>query len=256
MSLSIQRMSIGYGKKTIISDIKLPAIQPGSLVAVLGANAIGKSTLLKSMAGLLKFEGDATFDGQPLMSMSPHQRMNDIGYLPQTLPQATSLVAYELVYCACRASRSGLNADARNARIEQVFKRLGIHNLALKKMNEMSGGQRQMVGLAQVLVRQPKLLLLDEPTSALDLHWQLNVLEAIREETAQHKAIAFVASHDLNLALRFCDQLLILTKGKVLAMGKPQEALTPKTLRDAYGIEGRIESCTQGYPIVLADNAC
>lgn len=249
-------MDIGYGKKTIIQNIELPLIEPGSLVAVLGANAIGKSTLLKSLAGLLKFSGDVTFDDQSLISMNHRQRMNDIGYLPQTLPQATSLVAYELIYCACRASQSGLSSEVTNERIEYVFQRLGIRDLALKKMNEMSGGQRQMIGLAQVLVRQPKLLLLDEPTSALDLHWQLNVLSAIKEETLEHQAIAFVASHDLNLALRFCDQLLILTKGKVLAIGKPQEALTPETLRDAYGIKGRIESCSQGYPIVLADSAC
>ena len=112
-----------------------------------------------------------------------------------------------------------------------------------------------MVGLAQGLVRHPKLLLLDEPTSALDLHWQLNVLETIREEATKTGAIGLVASHDLNLALRFCDQLLIVNRDGVLAMGAPVDVLTPENLRLAYGIEGRVEQCSKGYPIVLADRA-
>ncbi|MGH1542250.1 MAG: ABC transporter ATP-binding protein [Arenicella sp.] len=256
MSLFIKNMTVGYGQQTIVSDIQLPEVSAGSLVAVIGANAVGKSTLLKSLAGLLKYTGHASFETQQLGFMTHRQRINTIGYLPQTLPQATTLVAYELVYCACKASQTGLSSKQVDERIEQVFESLGIYDLALRKMCEMSGGQRQMIGLAQVLVRQPKLLLLDEPTSALDLHWQLNVLGAIRQQTQNQNAIALVASHDLNLALRFCDQLLILAGGRVLAMGKPRDALTPANLRSAYGIEGRIESCSQGHPIVLADRAC
>ena len=193
---------------------------------------------------------------QSLADWPQRERMKNIAYLPQTLPQTSTLVAYELIQSACRAGAEALDGTALNARVEQVFERLGIRHLALRKMREMSGGQRQMIGLAQILVRRPKLLLLDEPTSALDLHWQLNVLQAVREETRNYRAIAFVASHDLNLALRFCDQLLILADGGVLAMGAPGEVLTPDYLRSAYGIEGRVESCSRGYPIVLADRAC
>lgn len=257
MSVDIQNLNVGYGRdKTTIRDINLPTIPPGTLVAVVGANAVGKSTLLKSLAGIQSYDGDVSFEQQNMSEMSRHQRMRTIGYLPQTLPQATTLVAYELVYSACRAVCGYLSASEVELRIEKVFDRLGISDMALKKMAEMSGGQRQMVGLAQVLVRQPKLLLLDEPTSALDLHWQLNVLQAIHEETTKNQAIAFVASHDLNLSLRFCDQILVLQKGRVLAVGKPEEVLTPECLRQAYGVEGRIESCSHGYPIVLADRAC
>ena len=254
MSLSIQDLSIAYGSKSIINDMSLPLIHSGSLVAVLGANAVGKSTLLKTLAGLLNYSGTINLYKQSLLSLSQQQRMQMIGYLPQTLPQASTLVAYELVYSAARASAK-LNAKQIEKRVEEVFASLGIRQLALRPLREMSGGQRQMIGLAQVLVREPYLFLLDEPTSALDLHWQLNVLQAIKEETEKNEAIAFIASHDLNLALRFCDQILMLTPGGVLAMGKPQEVLTPENLKIAYGIEGRIESCSEGHPIVLADRA-
>lgn len=255
MSLTIQSMNVGYRNRPVISDICLPDIAPGSLVAVVGSNAVGKSTLLKSLAGLLKYTGNVNFDAQPMVAMTQSQRMKTIGYLPQTLPQATTLVAYELVYSACRAACPLLSKSEVDERIETVFARLGIRDFALRKMQEMSGGQRQMVGLAQVLVRQPQLLLLDEPTSALDLHWQLNVLQAIKEETSVRQAIAFVASHDLNLSLRFCDQVLILARGGVLAMGQPEQALTPERLQTAYGVQGRVERCSKGYPIVLADRA-
>ncbi len=117
----------------------------------------------------------------------------------------------------------------------------------------MSGGQRQMVGLAQVLVRQPGLMLLDEPTSALDLHWQLNVLNAVRAATRHNGAIALVASHDLNLALRFCDQVLVLSPGGKATLGLAEQVLTPALLAHTYGIEARIERCSHGHPIVLAD---
>lgn len=255
-SLSISHANMGYGRKTIIHNVSTPAIPAGSLVAVIGSNAAGKSTLLKSLAGQLAYQGKIFFQNNDIASMTHDQRMSVIGYLPQALPQATTLIAYELVFSACKSVCHGLSREDIEMRIEQVFEQLDIRHLALMKMSEMSGGQRQMIGLAQILVRRSRLLLLDEPTSALDLHWQLNVLQSIKEETVQRQATAFIASHDLNLSLRFCDQLLILAKGKVLAIGKPQEVLSTDYLRQAYGIDGRIESCSKGFPIVLVDKAC
>lgn len=254
MSLKLTNLTAGYRRHPVFRELSLPAIAPGSLVAVVGPNAVGKSTLLKSLAGVLPSHGSMALDGQELDRQSPADRVRQIGYLPQPLPQAIPLVAYETVFSACRSARSDWSRARTEQAIEAVFDTLGIRELALKRLSEMSGGQRQMVGLAQVLVRQTPLLLLDEPTSALDLHWQLNVLNAVRAETRHDRAIALVASHDLNLALRFCDQVLVLAPGGRARLGQPAEILTPELLAETYGIDARIERCSRGHPIVLADN--
>ena len=141
------------------------------------------------------------------------------------------------------------------ADIARVFATLGLDALALRPLNELSGGQRQMIGLAQVLVRAPRLLLLDEPTSALDLRWQLQVLQAVRTLVSKGQTLAMIAVHDLNLALRFCDRIVVLGQGRVLASGRPADVLTPALLRTAYGVRARVERCALGHPIVLADEA-
>lgn len=253
MSLKLEQLTAGYRRRPVFRDLTLPAIEPGSLVAVVGPNAVGKSTLLKSLAGLLPVQGRVELDGQDLTALAPAMRVHRIGYLPQPLPQAIPLVAYETVLSAFRSARGGWSREQTEQAIERVFDTLGIRSLALRRLSEMSGGQRQMVGLAQVLVRQPQLMLLDEPTSALDLHWQLNVLNAVKAATSGTGAIAMVASHDLNLALRYCDQVLVLAPGGRAVMGEPEEVLTPELLARTYHIDARIERCSRGHPIVLAD---
>ncbi|HET8850056.1 MAG TPA: ABC transporter ATP-binding protein [Marinobacter sp.] len=255
MSLLLQNVTAGYRRQPVFRDLSLPEVPGGSLVAVVGPNAVGKSTLLKSLAGVLPALGLMALEGHDLSNVSGHERVRRIGYLPQPLPQAIPLVAYETVFSACRAARADWSRAATEQAIERVFTELGIRHLALRRLSEMSGGQRQMVGLAQVLVRETPLLLLDEPTSALDLHWQLNVLNAVRTATTGRNAIALVASHDLNLALRFCDQVLVLEPGGKAQLGPPETVLTPALLARTYGIEARIEQCSRGYPMVLADHA-
>lgn len=253
MSLELGPLTVGYRRRTVFRDLRLAAIAPGALVAVVGPNAVGKSTLLRAIAGQLPVTGPIRLHGQDLTALSAGERIHHLGYLPQPLPQAIPLVAYETVFSACRTARGDWPRGQIEQAIEAVFQRLGIAHLALRRLSEMSGGQRQMVGLAQVLVRQTPLLLLDEPTSALDLHWQLNVLNTVRELTRQSGAIALVASHDLNLALRFCDQVLVLAPGGEARLGAPDAVLTPELLARTYGVEGRIERCSQGHPMVLAD---
>lgn len=253
--LSLSALTAGYGRRVVLDGIDLPRVQSGLLVAVIGSNGAGKSTLLKSLVGLHAAGGRAELDGVDLLRMPMWQRVREVGYLPQALPQGSSIIAYEAVLSALRAIRPDLSRAESDHRIETVFDTLELRPLALQRLSELSGGQRQMVGLAQVIVRHPRLLLLDEPTSALDLRWQLSVLETVRRIAEDKRAICLIAIHDINLALRFCDQVMVLGDGGVIAAGLPADALDAAVLHRAYGVEGRVEQCSKGFRIVLADRA-
>lgn len=245
--LRIEGLSLHYGKQRVLSDITMPELPMGSVIGVLGPNGVGKSTFLKAIAGQGSVSGRITLDGRAL----DHPGL--IGYLPQTLPQPTTLIAYEAVVSACRAVRPEFSKAQVEEATEEIFTLLDIRHLAFKGMNKLSGGQRQMVGLAQVLVSQPKVLLLDEPTSALDLRWQLGVFGVVRSILDRRGGLCLIAIHDINLAMRHCDHIALFADRRLLAFGPPATAMTPDNLRRAYGVEGRVETCSSGYPYVMTD---
>ncbi|MBE9607627.1 ABC transporter ATP-binding protein [Acetobacteraceae bacterium H6797] len=252
----LEGLTAGYAGREVLRGFTLPeTLAPGTLLALIGANGAGKSTLLRAVAGLGKSKGRIEMDGVALPGLKPLARARMVGYLPQTLPPPTPLVAYEAVLSACRAVRGDLDAAGAEAAIARAFDGLGIGHLALRRMDQLSGGQRQMVGLAQVLVREPGLLLLDEPTSALDLRWQLSVLGAVREAVQRSGSVAILAMHDINLALRLCDQVAVLAEGQVLACGEPAEVVSAEVLARAFGVVARVERCSQGAPVLLVDGA-
>lgn len=253
--LMVAGLTAGYGRRPTLHGIDLPPVPSGTLVAVLGCNGAGKSTFLKAMAGLLAADGRVALDGRELLALPPQQRVRLTGYLPQALPQGSALVAYEAVMSALRAVRPDLTRVETERRVDAVFERLELRPLALSRLAELSGGQRQRIGLAQAIVRGPRLLLLDEPTSALDLRWQLTVLETVRDLAARDGCIGLIAMHDINLALRFCDRVAVLGDGRMLSSGTPPDALDAGLLRRAFGVEGRVEACSRGHRIVLADRA-
>jgi iron complex transport system ATP-binding protein len=255
MSLSIQNLHLAHGKHVLFNDISLPAIAAGSLVAVLGPNGVGKSSLVKSLAGIHSYKGEAKLNDFELSSMTQYQRLKHLGYVPQALPQASSLLAYEVVMSSAKSLAANESSMRITDKVEQAFMTLGITSLAMKPMHKLSGGQKQMISLAQALVRQPSLYLLDEPTSALDLNWQIRVLEAVRSEVTQKQSIGLLISHDINLALRYCDQIILLAPNELLSAGSPMQSLTSKNIRRAYNVDARIEKCSKGYPIVLVDQA-
>ncbi|MDN3546422.1 MAG: ABC transporter ATP-binding protein [Roseateles asaccharophilus] len=251
MSLKIQALAVRRGGRTIIAGLDAVPFEPGSLTAVLGPNGAGKSTLIQALAGLLASKGSVELDGQNLNTLAPLHRSHKVGLLPQSLPEATGLVAYELLLGGVLAS--GASRAEAEQRIEEVLDRLDLRALAMARLDTLSGGQRQMMALAQVLARRPRLMLLDEPTSALDLYWQLAVLEAVREDARRRGSMVLMALHDLDLALRHCDRVLVLASGAKLVDGAPREVLTPDLLARVYGIDARVETCSHGRPRLLVD---
>ncbi|CNJ51195.1 ABC transporter ATP-binding protein [Yersinia aldovae] len=250
--LRIENFNAGYPKHPVIQNLHVPLLPSGKITVLLGPNGSGKSTLLRSLAGLNRAQGQLWLDDRDLMLMPFAQRAEKVVYLPQSLPAGVHLHVLESIIVAQRASGGRSNASSE-AEVMALLEQLGIAHLALRYLDQLSGGQKQLVGLAQSLIRQPSLLLLDEPLSALDLNYQFHVMDLVRQETRKRNIITVVVVHDINIALRHGDHVLMLQNGALIANGLPEEVITPHSLAKVYGVKGRIEHCSQGTPQVLID---
>ena len=243
MTVDVRGLSVRYGERVVLRDIDLSA-REGRVMGIVGPNGSGKSTLVKAIAGLLKAEGQIHFRGSAT-------RPRTIGYMPQDLQAPLALTVLEVVLLG-RIAQLGLmvTADDLDA-VRQVLLWLGIESLAGRYLNELSGGQRQMAFLAQALVSQPTVLLLDEPISALDICHQLEVLEAVRAMTSARGLCTFVVLHDLNAASRFADDVALLSEGRVLACGNPEQVLTVENVALGFGVEAEVLSCQDGTGVMV-----
>lgn len=257
--LSVEQLSVAYGRRTIIDTLSIPELQPGTVTVILGPNGSGKSTLLRALAGLNKARGDVRLQGQSLANAGLAERARRIVYLPQALPAAVHLRVIESLLAARKASPHlpySNEGPAHQDVVEQsaqLLDQLGIGHLAMRHLDELSGGQSQLAGLAQALIRQPRVLLLDEPLSALDLNHQFHVMSLVGEETRRHNMVTLVVLHDLAIAMRHADRVLVLKDGQLLADGPPHTAITPDLLARVYGVKARVESCSRGTPQVIVD---
>lgn len=251
MSLIARDISVRFGARRVLDGLSLPELRPGEITVLAGPNAAGKSTLLRAIAQLVPHRGCTALDGQDLARIPALERARLVGFMPQTLPSGSSLIALETVIAALRAGRS-MAAHQADAAAMAVMERLGIAALALEPLDSLSGGQRQMVSLAQAIVRDPRLLLLDEPTSALDLARQVRLLSQLRRLAGEGRVVVAVL-HDLALAAQWADRIVLIHDGRVHAEGAPEAVLTPDLLAQVYGVEARVERCSRGRLMVLID---
>lgn len=250
-ALTIAGLQVHCRGTQILHGIDLPAIEPGTLVALVGPNGAGKSTLLRSLAGLLPTTGSLSLGDFDLLRCSRRERAQQMGFMPQQLPDGIAMSVLETLLGALHAGQTGQTPDAIQ-RAHGVLEQLGIVHLAMRPLEQLSGGQRQLVSLAQAMIREPSLLLLDEPTSALDLHHQNRVMGTVRGLADQGR-IVVVVLHDLALAARWADRLVVLANGRVQATGGPQETLTPSLLANVYKVDARVETCSRGHLQIAVD---
>ncbi|CBG87523.1 ABC transporter ATP-binding protein [Citrobacter rodentium] len=244
----LRGVSTGYLNRPVIREMSIDALPRGQVTGLLGPNGCGKSTLLRALAGLLRASGEVHLNGKNLLAQPLAARSRKVVYLPQSLPQGVHLRVLESIYVAQR-TLSGRD----DARALAILQQLGIAHLALHYLDQLSGGQRQLVGLAQSLIRQPELLLLDEPLSALDLNYQFLVMERLRQDTQACNRVTVVVLHDINIALRHCGYVVMLKEGRLVACGKPETVITAHTLAEVYGVRGRVERCSKGTAQVVLD---
>lgn len=244
VTLQLDNIGARYGKVQVVSGVSTPVIQPGTVTAVIGPNAAGKSSLFKRIAGLAKGEGTVDTGAAPKLR-------NTICYMPQDTGSTAVLSVYESVILAAKQGSSLRVRDDELARIDGILAALRISDLSARNLGELSGGQRQLVAVAQTLVRDPKILLMDEPTSALDLHRQMEVLSFMRDIAKGQNIIVLIAIHDLNHALQYCDQAMAIRDGRMVAFGPCADVIDSTLLRDVYQVDGHVEVNSLGQSHIV-----
>jgi len=248
--LEVADLSAGYARRSVLEAISL-SIKPGECVGLIGPNGAGKSTLIRCVLGLLRpTAGRIDIAERPLDETPRRELARAVAYVPQASGSGAAMSVFDMVALGRLPYRGLHSAAEERAVIFDAIEQLGLQSLALRPLAELSGGQRQRVLLARALAQQPKLLVLDEPTSDLDLRHQLSALQAVRRVARDQDTAALIAIHDLALAARCCDRLVLLHAGKVDAQGSWQAVLTPENLAHAYGVEARVGS-DGGLPYVL-----
>lgn len=253
--MQLENVGIHRQGRCILGGVSTP-LAAGQIHVIIGPNGTGKTTLLNAMFGELALaEGQITFGDHTLLSGKVRgKRLHDwrdaFAYLPQDTTADIDLTVLEVVVLG-RLGKLALHIDdetleAAMLRLEQA----GIAHLAGREIASLSGGQRQMVLFAQVMMREPKIMLLDEPVSALDLKHQISLLNLVRRETRACGWITVIVLHDLNLACQYADNLLVVAHGKIQAAGKPRDVVTAELIAQTYGVEVEVLQDRRGNPVI------
>ncbi|WP_123332140.1 Fe(3+) dicitrate ABC transporter ATP-binding protein FecE [Erwinia sp. JUb26] len=255
MPLSIDGLSAGYASAPILHNLSL-TLPAGKITALLGPNGCGKSTLLRCCSRLLKpGQGRVMLGDDDLAGLSARQLGQSLALLPQqhSVPEGISvreLVGYGRSPWLNLFGRPG---PADRQRVQAAIDEVQIGSLAEKQVSTLSGGQRQRAFLAMTLAQDTPLLLLDEPTTWLDINHQVELLLLLRRQQQQGKTVVTVL-HDLNQASRYCDHLVLMMAGRVVASGTPEQVMTPELLQQVFSINAEIHAdpvCGRPMCVVL-----
>jgi iron complex transport system ATP-binding protein len=237
--LSINHLYCGYEKEDVIRDLSLRA-ERGEILCVVGPNGSGKSTLLKAIAHIIDYRGNITVDGREAASFTRKNLAKKIALMGQNARIYFPYTIYETValgrYAHARGFLKSLSGEDREI-ITDIIKRLDLYNIKDRMINELSGGQIQIVFLARTLVQNPEIVLLDEPTNHLDLKHQLELLRYLIGWTKENNKILIGVFHDLNLVHHFGDTAAILRDGVLAAHGRPDQVLNGRTLKEIYHMD-------------------
>lgn len=240
MKIRIRGLEFRYNSILALKDVTLD-IHESEVVAIVGPNGSGKSTLLKCINRILKpKKGVIMIDGKDIKDLSQIEIAKAVGYVPQVAKQSFPATVFEVVLMGRRPYISWRCGKRDIEKVLEVLKLLNIEDIAMRDFNELSGGQQQKVLIARALAQEPEILLLDEPTSNLDIKHQLEVMEMVRNITKEKEITAVVAIHDLNLASRYADKVVMMLEGRIFAVGDPISVLTPDNIRKVYGVEVKI----------------
>ena len=248
--LSINGLDFRYKNISVLKDVGIE-LHKGEVLSIVGPNGAGKTTLLKCILGIVKPDnGTILIDGRDASRMKRLNLAKCISYAPQALPYKFPISVFDAVLMGRRPYITWKPSQKDLEVVAEVLRSMDLEDFALRDFDQLSGGQKQKVLLARVFAQETDYLLLDEPTSNLDLRHQMEVMEMINGMVKRKGAAAMLAMHDLNLASRFSDIIVMLNGGKIFCAGEPAQVMTVENIKSVYKVEATINQ-NNGHPYIL-----
>ena len=244
--LSLETVGVRLDGQQILRDVSL-SLDAGTWVGLIGPNGSGKTTLLRAIGAHIPFNGQIVLDGRSVTDWSAQERARRLAYVRQAPSLTFDFTVEELVLLGRAPHRGWLQAygTGDRSRVQEALSMVDLDGFATRSVLSLSGGELQRVFLAQALVQEADLLMLDEPTSHLDVHYQFSFMEQV-QHLVQGGRTVLAVFHDLELAARYADRLLVMQEGGLVARGAPADVLTPACIAEVFGMRARIERRTDG----------
>ncbi len=238
MKLEINNLSFKYGKKEILKDISFNA-NSGEIISILGPNGVGKTTLLKCISSILKPDTGSIFlDGNDILSMNSRKRACLLSYVPQAASTSRTTV-FDTVLLGRRPHMKAMVSPEDISITSQVIEEMGLSDLAIRYIDQISGGELQKVHIARAITQQASVVVLDEPSNNLDLANQHLIMRILRETVSSKNISVIMTIHDINLALQYSDRFLYIEDGKSVTINNV-ESITSDLIKDIYGVMAEV----------------